>query len=258
MTSPEHSGTADNTHPTVSVIIPYSPAHTPKSLLAEAKQTARSQAIPTDIIVVEDTDQRGPAWARNQGIKRATDRYVAFLDADDRWHEQKLETQLARMADTDAGICVEGSGVTQEQFMRELFLGNIASIMSSVLIDTDRVSTRFDETLERREDHLFVLEAASEGGLCTAADLFTVGGHDESLSVGTNTTYRLAQDFHFARRVRRRVPEMRRYLHAEYRHLVCDPAIPNTPGDLYRMVCLGATPRSICGMAGSLLCQQLR
>src|SRR5262245_38520357 len=49
----------------------------------------------------------GPVVARNHGLGLAQREFVAFLDADDLWHQEKLARQIARfIARPDLEICI--------------------------------------------------------------------------------------------------------------------------------------------------------
>lgn len=47
---------------------------------------------------------QGPAAARNESIKRAKGRYIAFCDSDDQWMLNKLEKQIQLMKDKDCAL----------------------------------------------------------------------------------------------------------------------------------------------------------
>ncbi|MFB6077874.1 MAG: glycosyltransferase family 2 protein [Halarchaeum sp.] len=210
------------THPTVTVVVPYSPRYTPESMLAEAERTVDAQTVPTETVVVDDVDT-GPAAARNAGLERASTRHVAFLDADDLWARDKLERQLDRMAETGAGLSVQGDATDLDDFVYRVFVGDLTSLTSSVLVDTDAVSARFEEDLTRGEDLLYVLEAATEAGVCCLPDLFERRRHDRSvMASGISPEDYLAQSKRFGHLVSERVPAAQPYLSVYYGQVLTD------------------------------------
>jgi len=47
----------------------------------------------------------GPGVARNNSIRQAKGRYIAFCDSDDRWFPEKLERQLMLMKEKQCAVC---------------------------------------------------------------------------------------------------------------------------------------------------------
>jgi len=97
---------------TISVVIP---AYDPGKYLLDALNSVYAQTKkPSEIIIIDDgsptplllpddfpistrvikQENSGQAVARNLGIQQAAGAWIAFLDADDVWHPQKLELQM--------------------------------------------------------------------------------------------------------------------------------------------------------------------
>jgi glycosyltransferase involved in cell wall biosynthesis len=202
------------TTPTVSVVIP---TYDRADVLGRAMDSVLGQTFEDlELIVVDDgsTDDtpavatgydddrvrylahetnRGANVARNTGIEAAAGEYVAFLDSDDEWREEKLERQLARM-DADDAVAVycdfetrlsgasaplrsataallaradeEPAREGQEELASGIVAGRVHPGAGSTLVVRTAVARAvggFDETLDRFQDPEFVLRIVEEG-----------------------------------------------------------------------------------------------
>jgi len=63
----------------VSVVVP---TRGRPEALSRCREALEAQSITVEIVVVEDVEGRGPAWARNEGVRRARGEVVCFIDDD--------------------------------------------------------------------------------------------------------------------------------------------------------------------------------
>lgn len=63
----------------VSVVVP---TRGRPEALARCRAALAAQSVAVEVVVVEDVDGRGPAWARNEGARRAQGEVVCFTDDD--------------------------------------------------------------------------------------------------------------------------------------------------------------------------------
>lgn len=55
-------------------------------------------------VVVVRQDNKGPAAARNQGIRKSTGDWISFLDVDDVWYENRFEVLLSFFSDPECDL----------------------------------------------------------------------------------------------------------------------------------------------------------
>lgn len=60
--------------------------------------------------IIQKTENSGVAETRNQAIKQAVGRYIAFLDSDDMWKPEKLENQIQFIKKFKCSVCYSSYG----------------------------------------------------------------------------------------------------------------------------------------------------
>lgn len=205
----------------VAVIIP---TYNRLDFLKKALSSVLDQTFPArEIIVVDDGSSdgtlewlqqqelsnlkilpqknRGPAHARNQGVKVSSSRYLAFLDSDDYWFKKKLQTQFEFMIQHPSiKLCQ-----TEEIWMRDgkrvnpmlkhakpsgwIFENCLPLCLispSAVMIEREFFEglEGFDESFEVCEDYELWLRAALRSEIVTLSEALVVkqGGHEDQLS----------------------------------------------------------------------------
>ena len=77
------------TYKNLEIIIIYD--DTDMSDLNYLKKIAKSD---NRIIIIKNNNNLGAGLSRNEGIKKSSGEYIAFLDADDLWHKEKISKQI--------------------------------------------------------------------------------------------------------------------------------------------------------------------
>ena len=194
-------------YPFVSVVMPVLDG---ERFVADAVASVRAQAWPElELIAVDDgstdgtaeilvelaadpanrlrvvrTENRGPAAARNHGLRLAHGAFIAFIDADDLWPTGKLEVQMRRFSerpelDVVYGLVeirdCEGHKGASRRFRNDgqpIIMTNLGSAVFRVTAFA-RIGG-FEESLRSAEDTDWVLRALEVGVRLTVINCVTL------------------------------------------------------------------------------------
>lgn len=141
---------------------------------AEIVQSISNQDYRIHFLV--KPEHSGIADSRNQAIRMASGRYLAFLDADDVWNHDKLEMQLQFMTEHHIGFsyssydCIDEEGhalvkrvkavgpLDYEHYLRNTIIG-----CSTVMLDTDIVGKVTVPDFRTSEDTATWLDILKKG-----------------------------------------------------------------------------------------------
>lgn len=206
--------------PIVSVIIP---TFNRASMVLEAAQSVCQQTFQDfELIIIDDgstdgtaeelkkiarpfhyrfQENQGVSKARNQGIQVARGKWIAFLDSDDLWRPQKLETQMrffsehpeARICQTEEIWIRNGRRVNPQKKHQKVSGPIFAPSLVLCLVSPSAVMIQkklfdqvgfFDETLPACEDYDLWLRIASELPIYLIDRPLVIkrGGHPDQLS----------------------------------------------------------------------------
>lgn len=113
-------------------------------------------------------DNKGSAAARNTCLKEASGRYIAFLDADDKWGEDYLKEQKPFLEKHGPIVTCASKLVTNKGSKiftprddigyKDLLKGNDLYTITTIYDRLFFSNPLFDETFEKNEDYVFWLQ----------------------------------------------------------------------------------------------------
>ena len=138
------------------------------------------------IRIITNAKNQGPGRSRNTAWSAATTEYIAFLDADDSWHPNKIATQLDWFKNNpNAVICGTQHRIVNEPDqsepvekvstfkLKDLLKRNRFSTPSAML--RNDITVRFDSNARFSEDYLLWMEiAATYGSVCRINQQLTI------------------------------------------------------------------------------------
>ena len=169
----------------------------------ESPRETVSDLIPSDIQFSfhRHNENQGHAAARNTGMKLAEGEFIAFLDDDDEWLEEKTEKQVERFQESPESVGVVYTGLNQmnedgsinavttpshtADVTRQLLVDDFIGTGSMYMIRSDTYESvgGFDERFPAWVDWDYSLRLSLEYDFAAVTEPLVnryVGGHDQS------------------------------------------------------------------------------
>lgn len=149
------------------------------------------------IIFLKNEKNSGPAVTRNKAIEAAKGRYIAFLDSDDQWKDNKLEVQLRFMQEKEVPFSFTYYDQIDEQGGKIGVFNNIppkvnySTILKNnkigcltVIYDTEFFGKTFMPLIKKRQDYALWLKLLrrTEYAYCIPESLATYTVRTDSVS----------------------------------------------------------------------------
>lgn len=149
----------------------------------------------TRVRFISYTDNNGPSATRNKGIEAAKGEYIALLDDDDIWFEEKLEMQLKNLNSNKAGITafISQKGKNQKTKIKNITVYELQrnrdwAICSGLIILADLIKKiKFDNEIRVGEDMDLLFRVLKIEKICYLNEILFIvnaGAHNRITNEG--------------------------------------------------------------------------
>ncbi len=168
--------------------------------------------LDSRINLIINDQNLGAGQSRNKGIKSSNGEYIAFIDADDLWHEDKLLTQIKFMqfnnyyiSHTSYDIINEkgdkissrkAQSLTFDKLLKACDIGLSTVILKKNLLNSDIL---FPE-LKTKEDYVLWLKITREGQKIAALDKTLSKWRKCKISLSSSTIRKLIDGYNVYRK----------------------------------------------------------
>ena len=158
--------------------------------------------IKKKVIIINKVNM-GAGGSRNNGIKIAKGKFVAFIDADDMWHKDKLKKQINFMKNKICDFSYTGYSIINE---KNIFIKNIKAKklvnytslikscdigLSTVILKTSLLKkTKFPKTITK-EDYILWLRLSKKGVKMYGLNLSLASWRKSSNSLSSSVFQRI-------------------------------------------------------------------
>ena len=168
--------------------------------------------LDSRINLIINNQNLGAGQSRNIGIKHSNGEYIAFIDADDLWHQDKLLMQIEFMQSNNYYISHTSYDIinekedkissrkvktlTYDQLLKSCDIGLSTVILKKNLLDDD---TLFPE-LKTKEDYVLWLKITREGQKIVALDKTLSKWRKCKISLSSSTIRKLIDGYNVYRK----------------------------------------------------------
>ena len=165
------------------------------------------KSMDNRIIVLKNKENLGAGFSRNEGIKIAKGNYIAFLDADDVWYQNKLSVQIDFMKKNncefshtsyeilDLNEKIISKRIAKEKLDYEQLIKSCDIGLSSVILKKEILRDHKFPSLKTKEDYVLWLLLAKSGIKIYAISEVLMKWRRTNNSLSDNTFQKITDGF---------------------------------------------------------------